>query len=786
MRRILVRPFSAPVLIVILVSALVLSAVVLVVLPGASPAGAETVAPGDSQVASPVQRAQTVSPMAGPEVELTAAPEPMRTETVTVSVDRATTITFAEPAEHVAAYWQDGPEARVTLAFSTDGVHFGEPIDAGRDDAEGDPRSRMTYGAISAAGGATVVRIGTDTPLTQLSVIGMSPGESASLSTSPAALSAAADPGGPAIISRSGWGANPTYLNWSPQFYPPTKVIIHHTADGTFPEGTPESYAKLVRSIYYYHAVTRDWGDIAYNFLIDPLGNIYEGRYSDDNPDTVPGEDAYGNGVRGGHAYNYNSATLGIAVLGTYSKQTISAAAQASLEELLAWMVERHGIDPVGFGPYYSPYDPACNKQSWNITGHRDYGSTSCPGDAFYNTLPLIRQNVFALTGPVTAPTPSPTYMRLAIIPEHPVMGQDVTVKATLVEDSSRQAVSGVSVSFSTGGIATAQTSVGTATTDSSGVASVQMMFTAAGMRWVTADFNPGTEGNAGTEGVSGTTGAHRGSTTSAEVNVAPTGLVAVPGMAVVQLSWTSSPDAEGYNVYRDGTKINSAVLTSPGYLDGGLTNGVAHSYQVTAIVYGRESARSPAVSAIPKLGFVDVTADHAYYRAVMSLAAAGVVNGKDEGRFYPDDLVMRQQFAKMIVLGCEYPVAESDRCLFKDVTKSGTSSLYPDNYVAVCAAREITVGKNDVEFDPYSPITRAQVATMVVRAAQDYKPPAVEEPPTGWRGELSASDPTHGANIACAEYSGLLAGIDLSTFATAGFATRGEIAQIICNLREK
>ena len=36
------------------------------------------------------------------------------------------------------------------------------------------------------------------------------------------------------------------------------------------PCGTQESYAKLVRSIYYYHAVTRDWGDIAYNFLIDP------------------------------------------------------------------------------------------------------------------------------------------------------------------------------------------------------------------------------------------------------------------------------------------------------------------------------------------------------------------------------------------------------------------------------------------------------------------------------------------------------------------------------------
>ena len=535
-----------------------------------------------------------------------------------------------------------------------------------------------------------------------------------------------------------------------------------------------------MRSIYYYHAVTRDWGDIAYNFLIDPLGNIYEGRYSDDDSSAVPGEDAYGNGVRGGHTYDYNAATVGIAVLGTYAKQTISAAAQASLEKLLAWVVKRHGIDPLGFGPYCSPHSPTSSKLSWNITGHRDYGATTCPGDAFYNTLPLIRQNVSALTGPVTAPTPSPTYIRLAISPERPVMGEEVTVSATLVEDSSRQPLTGRTMSFATGGIAGAQTSLGTAITDSSGVARVQMAFAAAGMRWVTADFDPRAEGAAGAEG------AYRGSTTSAETNVAPAGLSAVPGPARVQLTWSAAPGAQGYSVYRNGTKINLALLTSPSYLDKGLGNGVVYSYRVTAVVNGRESAQSPAVSARPGLGFIDVFADHPYYRAVLSLAGAGVVTGKDDGRFYPDDPVMRQQFAKMIVLGCEYPVTESDKCRFKDVTKSGASSLYPDNYVAVCAAHQITVGKTETEFDPYSSITRAQVMTMVVRAAQDYKPPAIEEPPAGWRGRLPAGDPTHGANIARAEYSGLLAGIDLSTFAVAGFATRGEIAQIICNLGEK
>jgi hypothetical protein len=54
---------------------------------------------------------------------------------------------------------------------------------------------------------------------------------------------------------------------------------------------------------------------------------------------------------------------------------------------------------------------------------------------------------------------------------------------------------------------------------------------------------------------------------------------------------------------------------------------------------------------------------------------------------------------------------------------------------------------------------------------------------PAGWDGVLSASDPTHGSNIAVAEYSGLLRGIDLSTFDVNGNATRGEIAEILWHL---
>lgn len=76
--------------------------------------------------------------------------------------------------------------------------------------------------------------------------------------------------------------------------------------------------------MYYYHAVTHGWGDIGYNHLITEGGDIYRGRHSHTttstsptaNDDTPIGEDGAGRGVTAGHAFGYNSVTVGVAFLG--------------------------------------------------------------------------------------------------------------------------------------------------------------------------------------------------------------------------------------------------------------------------------------------------------------------------------------------------------------------------------------------------------------------------------------------------------------------------------------
>jgi hypothetical protein len=64
-----------------------------------------------------------------------------------------------------------------------------------------------------------------------------------------------------------------------------------------------------------------------------------------------------------------------------------------------------------------------------------------------------------------------------------------------------------------------------------------------------------------------------------------------------IDLSWTAATDnvaVAGYNVYRDGVKVNSAPVGSTSYSDTGLLAGVNHAYAVSARdAAGNESSRS-------------------------------------------------------------------------------------------------------------------------------------------------------------------------------------------------
>ncbi len=178
----------------------------------------------------------------------------------------------------------------------------------------------------------------------------------------------------PRVIRRVDWGCPDAEGSprWPPEYAPVTHILLHHTV-------TPNDdvdWAARVRAIWYYHTYTRGWGDIGYNYLIDPLGNIYEGR--------AGGED-----VVGGHARGYNRGTMGVACMGTYARVAPPPALEESLVALLSWKAAERGIDPLGQGFNGHKVFPY-------IAGHRDVGQTACPGDALYGRLPTIREAVRA------------------------------------------------------------------------------------------------------------------------------------------------------------------------------------------------------------------------------------------------------------------------------------------------------------------------------------------------------------------------------------------------------
>ncbi len=174
-------------------------------------------------------------------------------------------------------------------------------------------------------------------------------------------------PGAPVVIPRSAWGADESLFNWPPEYRTVRKFVIHHTAT---PNGDLDP-AATVRAVYYYHAVTRGWGDIGYNYLIDAQGRIYEGRRG-------------GEGVVGGHAKQYNWGSIGISFIGNYEEVDLTVAARDAVVEMIAWKGNLHFVDPAGHGFFIDQHLP-------NVMGHRDGAQTTCPGRFAYARLPALR-----------------------------------------------------------------------------------------------------------------------------------------------------------------------------------------------------------------------------------------------------------------------------------------------------------------------------------------------------------------------------------------------------------
>ncbi len=177
----------------------------------------------------------------------------------------------------------------------------------------------------------------------------------------------------PQIYSRAQWGADERLRSKSSlNYYEVQAGFVHHTVNAN--DYKKSDVPGIIRGIYSYHVKSRGWSDVGYNFLVDRFGRIWEGRAGGvDRP------------VVGAHTSGYNNYAFAMSAIGNFETARPTTEMLNAYGALFAWKLSLHGISATASGlTVGSRKFPAIN-------GHRDAGSTACPGRYLYEQLGTIR-----------------------------------------------------------------------------------------------------------------------------------------------------------------------------------------------------------------------------------------------------------------------------------------------------------------------------------------------------------------------------------------------------------
>jgi hypothetical protein len=186
------------------------------------------------------------------------------------------------------------------------------------------------------------------------------PGVLGFASAGPASAPAEPDPeavveaaaGGYKLVPRSAWAREAVKGNNNPMGKV-LRLTVHHTGEHAGLVGLPD--VEVIQRIEHYHRSPkpsgRGWACIGYHYLVGKDGRVYEGR---------PAQ------YQGAHVSGANENNLGISVIGDFMNRLPSPAQLAALTAFVADMQRKYQV-------------PArC------VHGHRDLGSSECPGDRLY------------------------------------------------------------------------------------------------------------------------------------------------------------------------------------------------------------------------------------------------------------------------------------------------------------------------------------------------------------------------------------------------------------------
>ncbi len=147
------------------------------------------------------------------------------------------------------------------------------------------------------------------------------------------------------IIGREGWSSRP---QGEFRHHRIERITIHHTAAEIVDNRRAPA---LIRQHEDWH-MSHGWPDLAYHFMVDRKGNVYEGRPVEAIGDTFTEYDPTGHFLA--------------CFEGHFDRQDPSGAQLAAMTRLVAWAMRTYSVSGELIG------------------GHRDWAGTTCPGDNMY------------------------------------------------------------------------------------------------------------------------------------------------------------------------------------------------------------------------------------------------------------------------------------------------------------------------------------------------------------------------------------------------------------------
>ena len=217
-----------------------------------------------------------------------------------------------------------------------------------------------------------------------------------------------------------------------------------------------------------------------------------------------------------------------------------------------------------------------------------------------------------------------------------------------------------------------------------------------------------------------------------------------------------------GATAYVDGVKLESGKTVL------NCTNDI----KITVLSEDEKTSKVYTVKVTVADQFTDVNENDWFYENVMRAVELGILSGKGNGIFAPNENITRRDFAIMLAQALGHSNSEPATSPFKDVADND----YGVSSIAYLYEQGITAGDDKGNFNPDANITRQEAATMLAKAFEA----------TGTSTELYTDDAkiadwAKGFVYACKD-AGLMSGDVAGTFRPTDTLTRAEAASAMVN----